>query len=86
MGVLADSFIKQRTPLYREIYDKEKQRQLDNNGITKLHAHRRAIRKMMKIFISHFWLKWRGAEGLEVSKPYIIGKDNHNKYIEPLHS
>ena len=57
LGVLADNFIKKRTPKYREIYDQEKERQLQN-GLTKAHAHRRAIRKMMKEFLKDLWNYW----------------------------
>ena len=83
LGVLADNFIKKRTPVYREVYDKEKEKQL-KLGITKLHAHRRAIRKMMKIFLSHLWIKWRTVEGLPVSKPYVIERLGHQHFIEPI--
>lgn len=47
---LVDSFIKQRTPKYREIYDKEKEKQLVN-GLKRGHAHNRAIRKTAKNFL-----------------------------------
>lgn len=104
---ISDSFIKQRTPFYRDIYDKEKARQLAmmkesqarqedqivTNQITKenhsnkvsqykqedqikiashkqeenqmiianppkslLHADLRARRKMVKIFLAHYWM------------------------------
>ncbi len=94
MGILADSFIKQRTPIYRKIYDKEKARQLEfhKQGLcercNKLklnkkagHSDMRAKRKSVKIFLSHFWTEWRTLEGLEVSEPYIIGKGMHSHKI-----
>ena len=74
LGVLSDSFIKQRTPKYRDIYDREKVKQLEIVK-TKNHAHRRAIRKMMKEFLKDFWIAWREAEGLEVSEPWIVWKN-----------
>lgn len=88
LGVIGDSFIKQRTPIYRGIYDNEKARQLEllkkcpkvkdeRAPKTLNHAHRRAIRKMMKIFISHLWLKWREVEELSVSQPYVIERMGH---------
>ena len=87
---ISDSFVKQRTPFYREIYDKEKERQvgLMNEVLNKLskeqekelkkikkrkekrdffnqfnpkapvsllNADMRARRKMVKIFLAHYW-------------------------------
>lgn len=96
LGVLADSFIKQRTPIYRQRYDEEKARQLERhkNGecerCTKLklnnkpgHAHAMAKRKAVKLFVSHLWQEWRKAEGLPVSEPYAISILNHSRKIEP---
>lgn len=81
VGILGDSFIKQRTTPYRGIYDTEKERQLKVKKVTKNHAHRRAIRKMMKIFLSNLWVEWRKAEGLKVSKPYVQAKLGHKNII-----
>ncbi len=77
---ISDSFVKQRTPFYRDIYDKEKERQSsfmshsnggnqtqsashverENQKIiapqSKLHADLRARRKMVKIFLAHYWM------------------------------
>lgn len=39
MGILADSFIRQRTPVYREIYDREKERQLHLMSQTGIETH-----------------------------------------------
>lgn len=48
------------------------------------HVDNAARRKMVKIFLSHLWLVWREAEGLEVSAPYIIAHDEkHTRYIDP---
>lgn len=47
------------------------------------HIHNMAQRKMVKIFLSHLWAKWREIEGLEVSKPWIIDIGGHSDYIEP---
>lgn len=47
------------------------------------HIHNMAQRKMVKIFLSHLWLKWRESEGLPVTMPYIIGVGGHSKFIAP---
>jgi hypothetical protein len=95
LGILGDNFIKQRTPIYRKIYEEEKERQLERhkNGecerCTKLklnkkpgHAHAMARRKAVKIFVSHLWQEWRKLEGLSVSEPYSIAILNHSQKIE----
>lgn len=62
---LGDSFIKQRTPKYRDIYDKEKEKQIsickeiDKKG-WKGHADNRARRKMVKVFLKDLWIEWKG--------------------------
>jgi len=82
LGVLADSFIKQRTQPYRGIYDSEKERQLNNNGITKGHAHRRAIRKMMKVFMSHYYAVDKEVNGLVAEKPFVQERLGHENIIQ----
>jgi len=50
---------------------------------TPLHLHCRAMRKAIKIFLSHLWLVWREADGLPISDPYVIAMLRHEHYIEP---
>jgi hypothetical protein len=84
---IADSFIKQNTPIYRDIYDTEKEKQFQilsqnkEEKAVKMHSHLRAMRKMAKIFESHYWLCAREMKGLPVSQPYIAGKGNHTHII-----
>lgn len=66
LGVIADSFIKQRTPLYREVYEKEKKKQLPIcklmfNGKLgyKITAERRARRKAVKTFLKDFYQAYK---------------------------
>ena len=91
---ISDSFVKQRTPIYRDIYDKEKLRQMnlmentpdaDNAPKSKLHADLRSRRKAVKIFLQHYYVVARKMKGLEVTDPYPIDKMGHNKshYIAP---
>lgn len=51
-------------PKYKQLY-------------TKGHIHNRAIRKTIKLFLSHLWVQWRQLEDLEVVQPYGVGK-GHN--------
>lgn len=91
--VAVDNFVKQRTPVYRDIYDKHKAEQrrlhpekLRVNGRFKFndgHIDARARRKTAKIFLYHLWSLWRESEGLEAAEPWIIAQDNgHNRMIE----
>ena len=74
---ISDSFIKQRTMPYREIYDDTKKVEIerlkksdgDKKG-WKLHADLRARRKMVKRFLQDLWVVWRKIEGLPVTDPY----------------
>ncbi len=49
------------------------------------HVHMQAMRKMIKLFLSHLWLVWREAEGLPITEPYaysVLGHTKHD-YIGP---
>jgi len=103
LGIIGDSFIKQRTPVYRGIYDSVKKKELVKeypagflkehyNGYkkddTKLllgHAHNRAIRKMMKIFLQHYWVLDRQLHKLDTRPPYVHEHLKHKSYIMPSH-
>ena len=89
---IADSFIKQRTQPYRQIYDTEKQRQLTlmeqnapNAPKNKLHADLRARRKMVKIFYQHYYVVAKTLKNLPVTKPYQHVKLGHTNLIPPPH-
>lgn len=58
LGVIGDSFIKQRTPIYRDMYDAEKAIQLEICE-RKIHAERRAIRKAVKQFVKDFYSAYK---------------------------
>jgi len=69
---------------YRRIYDEAKADYEQNRPDWKpLRRHYAAIRKMVKIFLSHLWVKWREAEGLPVSEPYILAQPGHSRYYGP---
>jgi len=87
---IGDSFVKARSPVYRQIYDEEKARRLqkfkaekhDPKSI-KLHADLCARRKMVKIFLQHYWVVSREMAGLSTRPPYPIDKLGHRSYISP---
>ena len=122
---ISDSFVKQRTPFYRNIYDKEKKKQVkmldkfleglskedlkkfdklkkaESDGtkrkkmrgfvsevnpkapVTLLNADLRARRKMVKIFLAHYWqackeLSQKSQETQNmIAKPYVYDKLKH---------
>jgi hypothetical protein len=96
--LVGESFIKQQTPLYTDIYYEEKARlraehpepEPTSNGgwptkYTKSHIDRMAKRKMIKLFLSHFWVEWRTLDGLPVTLPYVLAHtERHSHYIEAL--
>lgn len=59
MHVIGDCLIRARG-LYKEIYDFEKEKLEEKHPeLTKIHKHRRAMRKMEKIFLRDFRRAWR---------------------------
>lgn len=54
----------------------------------KMHIHYMALRKEIKLFYAHTWIKWRQLENLSISQPYIIDNETelgkiHTHYIDP---
>lgn len=82
---ISDSFIKHRTPFYRDIYDKtkeaEKLRTDENKPKNLLHADLRARRKAVKMFLSHYWACCRELRGLSVRSPWVIEYGGHQTFI-----
>ena len=97
MFLVSDQFIKQRTPVYREIYDIEKERQLKRHqegGCEKCnkqktankpgHPDAMARRKAIKIFLQHYWVSYRKLKGLPTNRPWILEHGGHTNYIAPI--
>ncbi len=91
--LVGQQFIRQQTAGYVDIYYKEKDRlrelypeKIKENGKLKYndgHLHNMAQRKMVKIYLQHFWIIWRSYEGLHVSQPYVHDVLGHGSYITP---
>lgn len=47
------------------------------------HIDMMAARKMTKLFLSHLWLVWREAEGLEITEPYVEAIKGHTNITKP---
>lgn len=81
---ICSQFLKQGDVKYKNIYYNEKKRlQVVRSELTPMEIHNRAMRKMVKIFIQHLWVKWRELEGLPVTLPYVHDKLGHTSYIAP---
>jgi len=85
---ISDSFVKQRTAIYRDIYDKERLRQnklvekkAENAPANQKQADLRARRKIAKLFLSHYWVASRELNGLSVKSPYVETILNHKHII-----
>ncbi|MBU3907408.1 MAG: hypothetical protein KKA64_04130 [Nanoarchaeota archaeon] len=133
MRKIADSLIKQNSPIYREVYDKEKRKhniigpkqiclsereeiigELVDSGtldggkekwiiatevvynsllgkygkkaevsvkMGKGHIHARCLRKVAKLFLSHYWVACREIKGLPTEDPWIIEHGGHKDLI-----
>ncbi|KPL02044.1 MAG: hypothetical protein AMJ90_06795 [candidate division Zixibacteria bacterium SM23_73_2] len=88
---IADSFFMKRTPVYRSLYDQYLARQyklIDDHdkkaAKNKKHACFRSRRRMVKIFLAHYWSIARRMKGLPVTNPYAIDKiPGHSTYVKP---
>lgn len=74
---------------YRELYDKfkasyELREDLQEGKGARGHRDMMAMRKMIKIFLSHYWEMSRKMKGLPVRPPYVMEKMNHTGYLEPI--
>ena len=52
-----------------------------SKGTGRIHAM--AMRKTVKLFLSHLWVTWRKQNGLPVTMPYVFDVMGHSKYIAP---
>ncbi len=97
---ISDSLMKQNKGVYRNIYNIDKEKQLNreykagelfevygkpyketDTKLSKGHAHNRALRKMRKLFLSHYWVAARELAGLPHKKTYVEGILNHTNII-----
>lgn len=46
-------------------------------------SYRRAVRRLVKIWVACLWEVWRNAEGLPIRLPYVIEKLGHTHVITP---
>ena len=54
-------------------------KRLEQGKLSDGHLHARAKRRVIKIFLSHYWIKGREARGLAVSEPYVFTVGGHSR-------
>ncbi len=77
------SFLRTNSPYLRVFEEALEYYQRERPDWNEAHCRNAARRKMVKVFLSHLWLKWREAEGLPVSKPYILEQPGHSRFLSP---
>lgn len=81
--LIGSSFLRANSP-YRRVYDAAREYYDANRpDWTKAHKHNAAMRKMIKMWLSHLWEVWRKIEGLPVREPYAHGQLTHEHYYSP---
>lgn len=81
--LVASSFLRAGSP-YRQVYDSAKEKyQAGRPDWTKAHIHNAAMRKMIKVFLSHLWLQWRTLESLPVRDLYVEEHLGHEHISTP---
>ena len=77
VGVMSGCLLKANSP-YRSFYDNYKHRIASSNrAVSDGHAHRMALRYMVKMVLADIWKDWRALEGLDVRAPYQEAYLNH---------
>lgn len=74
--MVGESFMKASSP-YRALYDEKRAYYEANREWTKGHVHNAALGFMIKIWLSHLWVRWRTLEGLDTRAPYVFEKLGH---------
>lgn len=78
--LIGTSFLKSGSP-YRREYDEAKEfYQCTKPDWTPKHIDYASRRKMVKLFLSHFWTEYRTLRGLPLRAPYAMQVLNHDGY------
>lgn len=69
-----------KDPQYMRFYAEERAKLAEKRPEQNdMHHHRQAVRKMMKMFMSHLWDVGRRSEGLPTAPPWIIQHGGHDE-------
>lgn len=53
----------------------------EDTSLSRNHAHNRALRKMRKMFLSHYWAACKELTGQDTRKPFVIEELGHDNLI-----
>ncbi len=81
--LIGTSFLRLKSPYADVYYAAKEYYQANRADWTKLHIHRAAMRKMIKVWLSHLWQVWREMEGLPTPDLYVMEKMGHTHYKSP---
>lgn len=74
-GFLHEKYPQKKKGKDKYIYDE------NATNITLNHAHNRALRKVWKIFLSHYWVASRELTGQETTEPYVQAHLKHTDIV-----
>ena len=80
--LLASQLLKNKCPTYADLYYQQKEKSLAK-GLTAGHAHNQSLRKVAKVFLSHYWHVARTLAGLDTRSLWIIEHGGHQDVIAP---
>lgn len=81
--LVATSFMRSNSP-YRALYDESREHYLATHADwTKGHQHLASMRRMEKVFLAHFWERWRLLEELPIRKLYVQEQLGHTHMLDP---
>lgn len=78
LGRLGAQFLKNADPFARHLYDTFR---AEEEAKKPEGAHRRAIRKVVKLWVACLWEVWRRGEGLPVTQPYVVKYLGHSDIV-----
>lgn len=81
--LVATSFLRCGSP-YRALYDSSKAYYEANRPEwNKARIHAASLRRMIKVFLAHLWMRWRELEGLPTRALYAHERLGHSSYEAP---
>lgn len=80
--LVGTSFLRSGSP-YRLIYDRAREHYAGREDWSDMRRHRAAMRKMIKVFLSHLWERWRRSEGLPTRALYVHEQLGHTMLYRP---
>jgi hypothetical protein len=74
MHVVGDCLVRAGGP-YADLYRARKAVEMEREGVTKMHAHKRALRYIEKRLLREMWQAWRGTQSLLDAKVRVSPAD-----------